>query len=69
MMDSTYKLITLVGSSPTSFEEALQSAVADAAKSLRDLRIASVDKFDAKIENGKIIAYRVRFTLSFKYEI
>lgn len=67
-MESTYKLITLVGTSPTSFEDALQSAVADAAKSLRDLRIASVDTFDAKIENGKIIAYRVKFTLSFKYE-
>jgi flavin-binding protein dodecin len=68
-MESTYKLITLVGTSPTSFEDALQSAVSDAAKSLRDLRIASVEKFDAKIEDGKIIAYRVKFTLSFKYEV
>ncbi|MHA1977571.1 MAG: dodecin family protein [Candidatus Hodarchaeales archaeon] len=68
-MESTYKLITLVGSSPNSFEEAIQNAVTDAGKSLRDLRIATVEKQDCKIENGKIVAYRVRFTLSFKYEV
>ncbi|MHA1974266.1 MAG: dodecin family protein [Candidatus Hodarchaeales archaeon] len=67
-MDSTYKIITLVGSSPKSWEDAIQKAVADAAKSLRDLRVASVDELDCKIEDGKIVAYRVRFRLSFKYE-
>ena len=68
-MESTYKLITLVGSSPNSFEDAIAHAVADAAKSLRDLRIAEIEKQDCKIEDGKIVAYRVRFTLSFKYEV
>ncbi len=68
-MESTYKIITLVGSSPNSFEEAISHAVADASKSLRDLRIASVVKQDCKIENGKVTAYRVRFNLSFKYEV
>ena len=68
-MESTYKLITLVGSSPNSFEKAIQNAVADAGKSLRDLRIASVEKQDCIIENGKVVAFRVRFTLSFKYEV
>ena len=68
MMESTYKLIELVGSSPNGFEDAIQSAISDAAKSLRDLRIAEIVKQDCKIENGKIVAYRVRFTLSFKYE-
>lgn len=67
-MESTYKLIELVGSSPKGFEDAIQSAVSDAAKSLRDLRIAEVIKQDCKIENGKIVAYRVRFKLSFKME-
>ena len=68
-MDSTYKIIELVGSSPNGFEDAIQSAVSDAAKSLRDLRIAEITKQDCKIEGGKIVSYRVRFTLSFKYEV
>lgn len=68
-MESTYKLITLVGSSPKGFEDAIAHAVEDAAKSLRDLRIATVEKMDCTIEGNKITAYRVRFTLSFKYEI
>jgi flavin-binding protein dodecin len=68
-MESTYKLITLVGSSPNSFEDAIAHAVADASKSLRDLRIAEIEKQDCKIEDGKIVAFRVRFTLSFKYEV
>ncbi len=68
-MESTYKLITLVGSSPKSFEDAIAHAVADASKSLRDLRIAEIEKQDCKIEDGKIVAFRVRFTLSFKYEL
>jgi flavin-binding protein dodecin len=68
MVDSTYKVIELVGSSPNSWEEAISSAVADASKSLRDLRIATVNEFDCKIEEGKVVSYRVRFRLSFKYE-
>ena len=56
-MESTYKLIELVGSSPKGFEDAIQSAVSDASKSLRDLRIAEVVKQDCKIENGKIVAF------------
>ncbi|MHA1331056.1 MAG: dodecin family protein, partial [Candidatus Hodarchaeales archaeon] len=67
-MDSTYKIIGIVGSSPKSWEDAIEKAVADAAKSLRDIRIASVDELDCKIEEGKVVAYRVRFRLSFKFE-
>ncbi len=67
-MESTYKIITLVGSSPTSWEDAMKSAIADAGKTLRNLRIATVDELDCKMEDGKIVAYRVRFRLSFKYE-
>lgn len=63
-----YKVIELVGSSPHSWEEAAQNAVAKAAESLRDLRIMTIQEQDAKIENGKIVLYRVRVKLSFRFE-
>lgn len=68
MKESTYKIIELVGSSEKSWEEAAQNAVKTASQSLKDLRIAEVIKFDMKIENGKVAAYRARINLSFKYE-
>ena len=67
MPDSTYKIIELVGSSPTSWEEAVANAVQQASKSLRDLRVCEVVKLDTKLEGDKIVAYRVRVQLSFKY--
>ena len=68
MTNSVYKIIELVGSSPNSWEEATKNAVDKASASLRDLRICEVVKFDVKIEKGKIVAYRARVQLSFKYE-
>jgi dodecin len=68
MSETTYKIIELVGSSPTSWENAAKAAVKTAAKSLRDLRIAEITQMDMKIENGKVTAYRARVKLSFKYE-
>ena len=68
MSESTYKIIELVGSSTTSWENAAKAAVKTAAKSLRDLRIAEITQMDMKIENGKVTAYRARVKLSFKYE-
>ena len=68
MSESTYKIIELVGSSPTSWENAAKAAVKTAAKSLRDLRIAEITQMDMKIENGKVTAYRARVKLSFKYQ-
>jgi len=56
-----------VGTSDVSWEEAAKNAIETADKSLRDLRIAEVKKLDMKIEDGKVIAYRVRISLSFKY--
>lgn len=67
MPESVYKIIELVGSSTTSWEEAVNNAVNEASKSLRDLRICEIVKLDAKIENNKIMAYRARVQLSFKY--
>lgn len=66
--DGVYKIVEVIGSSAVSWEEAARNAVKTASKSLRDLRIAEVTKFDVKIENGKIAAFRTRLSLSFKYE-
>ncbi len=68
MSDSVYKVIELVGTSDVSWEEAAQNAVETASKSLKNLRIAEVNKLDMKLENGKVVAYRARVSLSFKYE-
>ncbi len=67
-MDSVYKVITLIGTSPDSWEKAAANAVDTASKSLRDLRIAEVEELDMHIENGKILNYRAKVRLSFKYE-
>ena len=68
MSGSVYKIIELVGSSSTSWEDAAKNAVETASKTLKDLRIAEINKLDMKIENGKVTAYRARVNLSFKYE-
>ncbi len=65
---SVYKIIELVGTSPNSWEEASKQAVETATKTLRDIRIAEVDQLDMRVENGKIVEYRTRVKLSFKYE-
>jgi flavin-binding protein dodecin len=67
MGDSVYKVIELVGSSETSWEDAAKAAVEKAAKTLRDLRVAEISELDMKIEDGKITAYRARVKISFKY--
>jgi flavin-binding protein dodecin len=67
MTDSVYKIIELVGTSEVSWEDAAKNAVETASKSLRELRIAEVSKLDMKVENGKVVAYRARVTISFKY--
>ena len=68
MGESVYKIIELVGTSDVSWEDAAKNAVETAAKTLRNLRIAEVGKLDMKLENGKVVAYRARVTVSFKYE-
>ncbi|MCK4964186.1 MAG: dodecin domain-containing protein [Dehalococcoidia bacterium] len=68
MADSVYKIITLVGTSPDSWEKAAANAVATAAKTLRDLRIAEIDELDVQIENGKVTSYRAKVRISFKYQ-
>ena len=67
MSDSVYKVIELVGTSSESWEKAAAAAVQTAAKSLRDLRVAEVTQFDMHLENGKVLLYRAKVSVSFKY--
>ena len=67
MAGSTYKIIELVGTSDSSWEEAVKIAVETAGESLKDLRIAEITKLDTTIENGKVTSYRARLDVSFKY--
>ena len=66
--EGVYRVIDVIGSSKSSWEDAAKQAVETAGRSLRDLRIAEVTKMDMKVENGKVVAYRTRVQLSFKYE-
>lgn len=66
--EGVYRVIDVIGSSPTSWEDATRAAIETASKSLRDIRIAEVTKMDVKVDKGKVVAYRTRVQLSFKYE-
>lgn len=68
MPDSVYRVTELVGTSEKSWEDAARNAVEQAGKTLRDLRVASVDDLDMKVENGKVVAFRAKVKLSFKYK-
>lgn len=65
---AVYRVTEIIGTSATSWEDAAKTAVETASKSLRDLRVAEIKKLDLKVENGKVVAYRARVSLSFKYE-
>lgn len=66
--EAVYKIVEVIGTSTKSWEDAARVAVETAAKSLRDLRIAEISKLDMKIEDGKVVAFRARVSLSFKYQ-
>jgi flavin-binding protein dodecin len=66
--EGVYRVIDIIGTSKRSWEDATKNAVETATRSLRDLRIAEVQKLDVKIANGRIAAYRARVQVSFKYE-
>jgi len=66
--EGVYRVIDVIGTSTTSWEDAAKNAVSTASKSLRDLRIAEITKLDVKVEGGRVVAYRARVQLSFKYE-
>ena len=69
MSESVYKVIELVGTSPESWEKAAVAAVETAAQSLRDLRIAEIVQLDLSIEDSKVVAYRAKVKISFKYQV
>ena len=66
--DSVYRITEIVGTSGVSWEDAVKRAVATASGSLRDLRIAEIVKLDVQVDDGKVVAYRARVALSFKYQ-
>jgi flavin-binding protein dodecin len=68
MAESVYKVIELVGTSGESWEKAAAAAVERAAKTLRDLRVAEVSEMDLQLVDGKVVAYRAKVKVSFKYE-
>ena len=68
MSDSVYRVTEVIGTSSTSWEEAAKNAVETAAKTLRDLRVGEVVRFDVTMKDGKVTNDRARVNISFKYE-
>ena len=68
MAGSYYKIVELVGTSENSWEEAAKGVIEEAATNLRDLRVAEITKLDVKIQDGKVVNYRARVSVSFKYQ-
>jgi dodecin len=67
MAESVYKVLEIIGTSSVSWEKAAEAAIKTASKSLKDLRIAEVVELDLQIEDGKVVKYRTKLSLSFKY--
>jgi len=65
---TVYRVTEVIGTSSNSWEDAVRNAVKTAAGTLRDLRIAEIAKLDVKIEDGKVVQFRARLALSFKYD-
>lgn len=68
MADSVYRVTEVVGVSSESWEAAARTAVETAAKSVRELRVAEVVRQDVTIQDGAVLNFRVRLTISFKYD-
>lgn len=68
MAESIYRVTEVIGTSPTSWEDAAKNAVETAARTLRDLRVGEVVKLDVTIDEGRVTSYRARVNISFKYE-
>jgi dodecin len=66
-MSSIYKVIEIIGGSEKSWEDAARKAVETAAKSLKEIRVAEVKEFDMRVEKNKVVEYRVKLRVSFKY--
>ncbi len=64
---SSYKVVMVIGTSPTSWEDAAKNAVEDVAKTVKELRVAEIVELDMVVESGKVTAYRAKVNVSFKY--
>jgi hypothetical protein len=67
MPDSIYKVIEVIGTSPTSWEEAARKAVDKVASHLQDVRIGEVVQLDLRLDENKVVSYRAKVKVSFKY--
>ncbi|HEY0412709.1 MAG TPA: dodecin [Allosphingosinicella sp.] len=65
MSDNVYKVIEIVGSSPTGIEDAIESAVARAAATVRDIRWFEVIETRGHVEGGKVAHYQVTLKIGF----
>jgi len=65
---AVYRVTEVIGTSSNSWEDAARTAVKTASSTLRDLRIAEITKLDVRIEDGKVVQFRARLALSFKYD-
>ena len=65
---SVYKMIEIVGTSETSWEDAARTAIETASESLRDMRVAEITKLDVRLDDGEIVEFRARVMISFKFE-
>ena len=66
-MGSIYKVIEIIGGSEKSWEDAAKKAVETASKNLKEVRVAEVKELDMRVEAGKVVEYRVKLRVSFKY--
>jgi len=66
-MSNIYKVIEIIGGSDKSWEDAAKKAVETAAKNLKEIRIAEVKELDMRVEKNKVVEYRVKLRVSFKY--
>jgi len=67
-MSNIYKVIEIIGSSEKSWEDAAKNAVEVAAKTLDEIRVAEVKELDMRVEKGKVVEYRTKLRVSFKYK-
>ena len=67
MAGSVYKVIEIIGTSDTSWEEAAKTAVEEAASHLEDLRVGEIVQLDMHMVDNKVAAYRAKVKVSFKY--
>lgn len=67
-MSETFKMVTLVGTSTSSYEEAIQNALADASASLRNLGWFEVREMRGRIAEGRAAQFQVKIDIGFRVE-